>query len=206
MAVIARRADAADAKALLALSDRARQKLGDAVVVLGTAVDGRVHLVVNVAPAVVERGVKAGEVVARARPWSAAAAADATPWPRPADATPSGSTRRWPRRAPRSIARCAADHAHPGARPRRGPLRLCGLGPLGHAGHAARRSVERPDTRKGLARLAALAVRARGRARGGRTAADARRARRARRPPRRGSSPSACRRGWRCRSSCTTSA
>ncbi len=63
MAVVARRADAPDAKALLTLSDRARQKLGDAVVALGTAVDGRVHLVVNVAPAVVERGVKAGEVV-----------------------------------------------------------------------------------------------------------------------------------------------
>jgi alanyl-tRNA synthetase len=33
------------------------------VVVLGSAVDGRVHLVANVAPPVVERGVKAGEVV-----------------------------------------------------------------------------------------------------------------------------------------------
>jgi alanyl-tRNA synthetase len=54
---------AADAKALLALSDAVRQRLGDAAVVLGTAVDGRVHLVANVAPAVVERGVKAGDVV-----------------------------------------------------------------------------------------------------------------------------------------------
>ena len=46
------------------LSDRVRQKLGDAAVVLGTAVDGRVHLVANVgAAAVVERGVKAGDVV-----------------------------------------------------------------------------------------------------------------------------------------------
>jgi alanyl-tRNA synthetase len=54
---------ASDAKALLALSDAVRQRLGDAVVVLGTAVDGRVHLVANVAPAAVERGVKAGEVV-----------------------------------------------------------------------------------------------------------------------------------------------
>ena len=32
-------------KALLALSDAVRQRLGDAAVVLGTAVDGRVHLV-----------------------------------------------------------------------------------------------------------------------------------------------------------------
>jgi alanyl-tRNA synthetase len=52
-----------DAKALLELSDAVRQKLGDAVVVLGTAAEGRVHLVANVAPSVVERGVKAGDVV-----------------------------------------------------------------------------------------------------------------------------------------------
>jgi alanyl-tRNA synthetase len=61
--VVVEAVSAPDAKALLALSDAVRQRLGDAVVVLGTAVDGRVHLVANVAPAVVERGVKAGEVV-----------------------------------------------------------------------------------------------------------------------------------------------
>jgi alanyl-tRNA synthetase len=54
---------APDANALLELSDAVRQKLGDAAVVLGTAADGRVHLVANVAPAVVERGVRAGQVV-----------------------------------------------------------------------------------------------------------------------------------------------
>jgi alanyl-tRNA synthetase len=52
-----------DAKALLALSDAVRQRLGEAAVVLGTAVDGRVHLVANVAPELVARGVKAGDVV-----------------------------------------------------------------------------------------------------------------------------------------------
>jgi alanyl-tRNA synthetase len=52
-----------DAKALLALSDAVRQRLGESAVVLGTAVDGRVHLVANVAPEAVERGVKAGDVV-----------------------------------------------------------------------------------------------------------------------------------------------
>jgi alanyl-tRNA synthetase len=52
-----------DAKALLALSDRVAQKLGDAAVVLGAAVDGRVHLVVQSTPAAVERGIKAGEIV-----------------------------------------------------------------------------------------------------------------------------------------------
>jgi alanyl-tRNA synthetase len=61
--VVVQPVSAPDAKALLALSDAVRQRLGDAAVVLGTAVDGRVHLVANVAPAAVERGVKAGDVV-----------------------------------------------------------------------------------------------------------------------------------------------
>jgi alanyl-tRNA synthetase len=52
-----------DAKALLALSDRVAQRLGDAAVVLGAAVDGRAHLVVQSTPAAVARGVKAGDVV-----------------------------------------------------------------------------------------------------------------------------------------------
>ena len=50
-------------KALMDLADRLRGTLGDAVIVLGTVADGRVGLVVNVTPAVVERGVKAGAVV-----------------------------------------------------------------------------------------------------------------------------------------------
>jgi alanyl-tRNA synthetase len=37
--------------------------LGDAAVVLGTAVDGRVHLIANFSPAAVSRGAKAGEIV-----------------------------------------------------------------------------------------------------------------------------------------------
>jgi alanyl-tRNA synthetase len=61
--VVVEPVDAPDAKALLELSDAVRQRLGDAAVVLGTAVDGRVHLVANVAPSLVERGVKAGDVV-----------------------------------------------------------------------------------------------------------------------------------------------
>ncbi|MBA3298584.1 MAG: alanine--tRNA ligase [Thermoleophilaceae bacterium] len=61
--VLAERVEVLDAQALLALSNRVRQSLGESVVVLGCAVDGRVHLVANVAPAVVERGVKAGDVV-----------------------------------------------------------------------------------------------------------------------------------------------
>jgi alanyl-tRNA synthetase len=61
--VVVEAVSAPDAKALLELSDAVRQRLGEAAVVLGTAVDGRVHLVANVAPVVAERGVKAGDVV-----------------------------------------------------------------------------------------------------------------------------------------------
>jgi alanyl-tRNA synthetase len=50
------------------LADQLRQKLGDAVVMLGSESDGRVHLVANVAPAVVERGVRAGDLVKTAAP------------------------------------------------------------------------------------------------------------------------------------------
>jgi len=52
-----------DAKALLETLDRVRGKLPGAAIVLGAAVDGRVHLVAGVAPALVQRGVKAGVVV-----------------------------------------------------------------------------------------------------------------------------------------------
>jgi alanyl-tRNA synthetase len=55
--------DVADAKALPALVDRLRAKLPDAAIVLGTAADGRAHLIVGVPPALVQRGVRAGAVV-----------------------------------------------------------------------------------------------------------------------------------------------
>src|SRR5215218_1500375 len=56
--------DAADAKALMDIADRVKGKLGDAAaIVLGTVVDGRVHLVAAVTPALVQRGVRAGDVV-----------------------------------------------------------------------------------------------------------------------------------------------
>jgi alanyl-tRNA synthetase len=57
-----------DSNALRDLSDTVRQKLGNAVVVLGSAGDGRAHLVANVSPAAVDRGVKAGEIVRAAAP------------------------------------------------------------------------------------------------------------------------------------------
>ncbi|MBA2506328.1 MAG: alanine--tRNA ligase [Thermoleophilaceae bacterium] len=52
-----------DPKELLALADRVRQTLGDAAVVLGAAVEGKANLVATFAPAVVERGAKAGDVI-----------------------------------------------------------------------------------------------------------------------------------------------
>ncbi|HEV3053279.1 MAG TPA: alanine--tRNA ligase [Solirubrobacteraceae bacterium] len=55
--------DGADQNALLELSDRLKGRLGDAAIVLGGAVDGRVALVANVAPAVVARGVRADAIV-----------------------------------------------------------------------------------------------------------------------------------------------
>jgi alanyl-tRNA synthetase len=57
-----------DPDSLRDLSDQARQKLGDAAVVLGSAVDDRVYLVANISPSVVERGVKAGDIVRAAAP------------------------------------------------------------------------------------------------------------------------------------------
>jgi alanyl-tRNA synthetase len=61
--VLAAIVEVPDAKALLDVADRLRGRLGEAAIVLGTAVDGRAHLLVSVAPGLVERGVKAGEVV-----------------------------------------------------------------------------------------------------------------------------------------------
>jgi alanyl-tRNA synthetase len=62
--VLAEVVEAPDAKALMDIADRVKGKLGEsAAIVLGTAVDGRVHLVAAVTPALVQRGVRAGEVV-----------------------------------------------------------------------------------------------------------------------------------------------
>jgi alanyl-tRNA synthetase len=48
------------------LADRLQGQLADAAIVLGSASDGRVALVANVAPSLVERGVRADEVVREA--------------------------------------------------------------------------------------------------------------------------------------------
>jgi len=64
--VLAARCDAPDAQALLDLSDRLKSRLGDAAVVLGSASDGRVHLVANFTRTATERGLSAVEVVRKA--------------------------------------------------------------------------------------------------------------------------------------------
>ena len=61
--VLAATVDVPDAKALLSVLDRLKGRLAEAAILLGTAADGRVHLVASVAPELVQRGVRAGEVV-----------------------------------------------------------------------------------------------------------------------------------------------
>ncbi len=62
--VVAEVVTAAGAKELMEAADRVKGKLGEqSATVLGTAVDGRVHLVAAVTPALVKRGVKAGAVL-----------------------------------------------------------------------------------------------------------------------------------------------
>jgi alanyl-tRNA synthetase len=54
---------APDGKALLDVADRLKNKLGDAAIVLASTGENRVDLVASVAPSLVERGVRAGEIV-----------------------------------------------------------------------------------------------------------------------------------------------
>jgi alanyl-tRNA synthetase len=61
--VLAAAVSVADGQALLEVVDRLKGRLGDAVIVLGSAGQDRVDLVASVAPALVERGVRAGEIV-----------------------------------------------------------------------------------------------------------------------------------------------
>jgi alanyl-tRNA synthetase len=55
--------EAPDPKALPGLVDRLKGRLPDAAILLAGALDGRVHLIAGVAPALVQRGVKAGAIV-----------------------------------------------------------------------------------------------------------------------------------------------
>jgi alanyl-tRNA synthetase len=55
--------EVADGQALLELADRLKAKLGDAAIVLGRGGEDRVDLVAVVAPELVQRGVRAGEII-----------------------------------------------------------------------------------------------------------------------------------------------
>jgi alanyl-tRNA synthetase len=61
--VLATSVEVPDGPALLQLIDHLKGKLGDAAIVLGTATEGRVHLVVSLAPALVKRGLSAPAVI-----------------------------------------------------------------------------------------------------------------------------------------------
>ncbi len=68
IAVLCTRADGVAGKALPELADRLKGRIGDGVVVLGSAADGKAALLVAAGPAAVAGGVKAGEVVKAAAP------------------------------------------------------------------------------------------------------------------------------------------
>ncbi len=61
--VLASIVEVPDAKALLEVVDHLKGRLPGAAILLGSAADGRVHLVASVAPELVQRGVKAGAIV-----------------------------------------------------------------------------------------------------------------------------------------------
>ena len=61
--VLVTKVQAPDGKTLLEIADRLKNKLGDAAIVLGSTGENRVDLVASVSPSLVERGVRAGEIV-----------------------------------------------------------------------------------------------------------------------------------------------
>jgi alanyl-tRNA synthetase len=61
--LIATTVDGVTGQELLDLADRLKARLGDAAIVLGAVSDDKVDLVASVAPTLVQRGVKAGDIV-----------------------------------------------------------------------------------------------------------------------------------------------
>jgi alanyl-tRNA synthetase len=66
--VVAAAIEGADSDELLQTSDRLKARLAPAVVVLGSATDGKVHIVANFDPQVVERGLSAVDVIREVAP------------------------------------------------------------------------------------------------------------------------------------------
>ncbi len=65
-AVVVEAVEGVEPRALVDLADAVRQKLGRAVVLLATSVEGRAHLVASVAPELVEAGLRADQLVREA--------------------------------------------------------------------------------------------------------------------------------------------
>ncbi len=61
--VLTEAVSASDEKALLALADRLKGKLGDSAIVLGASANDRALLIASVAPSLVDRGVSAGAII-----------------------------------------------------------------------------------------------------------------------------------------------
>ncbi|HTX09267.1 MAG TPA: alanine--tRNA ligase [Solirubrobacteraceae bacterium] len=61
--VLVTEVDGLDGKALLDVADRLKNVLGEAAIVLGSAGENKVDLVASVTPALVERGIRAGEII-----------------------------------------------------------------------------------------------------------------------------------------------
>ena len=66
--VVAAVIDSADGKALPDIADRVRGKIGDGVVVLGGAAEGKAALLVSVAKPLTDRGLSAGDIIKQAAP------------------------------------------------------------------------------------------------------------------------------------------
>ena len=206
-AVLAAAVRAADGQALLEIVDRLKGKLGDAAIVLGAAGEGRVDLVASVAPALVERGVRAGEIIqiAAARVGGGGGGRDtlARAGGRDPAQLDGGAQRR--ARGDRGGAELkqlmrvlALDY---------GSAR-CGCAVSDPTGVLATplEPVASPASRRGLGRLRALVAELGVRAGGRRAAAVAVRRATPRRRPRRARSRRRSSARCRCRSSCTTSA
>jgi alanyl-tRNA synthetase len=66
--IVAAVVDDSDADALLAISDRIKARLAPAVIVLGSATDGKVHLIASLDQPVVDRGLSAVELIRQIAP------------------------------------------------------------------------------------------------------------------------------------------
>ncbi len=112
--LVAAKSGLAGQKELMDLASRVRDKLGDAVVVLGGAAGGKVALVAVASAEAVSRGVSASGIVRDVAPIIGGGEGAARKQPKPEEATHPDSTRRSRPLSPRFAPRSASD-----------PRRLC---------------------------------------------------------------------------------